>query len=199
MKSETGIRNTLYNPVLIKLLKDKYFPYFFLSSGLVLKETRLTRITNGCLEQYQGFVKNNADKNVLPHRHIIRNCDVVNGQASNYLSQIKNLRKRKANDEPVDEASELNKYDSEENWSRRRETFVALGSVANKQKMGYQKLVDISELNDENKIPLKKNSTSKLIITIQGIPLYQSNLDSLLSKSKTKKAWLDDSAIEAYI
>ena len=60
--------------------------------------------------------------------------------------------------------------------------------------MGYQKVVDVSDLLEK-----KLKTVSKLITTIKGISVYQNNLDSLLCRTKSTKAWLHNNIIEAYV
>jgi hypothetical protein len=88
--------NDFYCPQIIDHLQEKFMAYIFAWGGLALKGTGLTRMTNGVLEVYQGFVKKRADKDVLPHKHVISNYETVNGCSVDYLSSIDKLSCKKS-------------------------------------------------------------------------------------------------------
>ena len=188
------MKNELYNPSIFKVLEDKFLPYFFICSGLVLRDTGLTRITNGCIERHHGCVKFKSEKNVLPHTYIIRNYDSFQGQASGYLQNFNKVTKKRKF-EIQDSADDSNKYLSQENWSKKRDTFLNLQAQGDKNRMGYQKNVDVSDLVEKNNTT---GTACKLVITIKGINVYQNNLESLVCRTKSTKAWLHDNTIEAY-
>jgi hypothetical protein len=114
--------NDFYCPQIIDHLQEKFMAYIFAWGGLALKGTGLTRMTNGVLEVYQGFVKKRADKDVLPHKHVISNYETVNGCSIDYLSSIDKLNckkssKRKADQlEQNDGFAEENVADAKEGW-----------------------------------------------------------------------------------
>ncbi|CAF0802853.1 unnamed protein product [Brachionus calyciflorus] len=47
-----------------------------------------TRLTNGSIENYNRFLKHNAIKNILPHRHITSTISLVIGKNSDYLNSV---------------------------------------------------------------------------------------------------------------
>ena len=54
-------------------MQEKFMPYYFIWGSLVLRGTDWTRMSNGVLEKHQGFTKNDAPIDVLPHKHLISN------------------------------------------------------------------------------------------------------------------------------
>ena len=86
--SNASITNIFQNVDLLNHFENKYMPYYFIWGSLVLKGTKWTRMSNGVLEKHQGFMKNNVDKDVLPHKHLIPNYTTVNGLCNEYLSSL---------------------------------------------------------------------------------------------------------------
>ena len=119
---ESKQKNPLYSSKYIDHLENKFMPYFFIWGGIVLKGTNMTRITNGVLESYQGFLKKKNDKDVLPHRHLITNYETVNGLTCEYLESIANEKKgikRKIQElSPDDGFAEKNPTEATENWEK---------------------------------------------------------------------------------
>ena len=66
-------------------------PYYFIWSGLVLKGTELTKMTYGVLETYQSFIKAKMDKDVLPHKHVISNYELVNEITISYQNALSSI------------------------------------------------------------------------------------------------------------
>ncbi len=52
-------KNVYYKPIIITKLVSDIMPYAFYFIGFMFRGTGLTRLTNGILEQYQGFRKVN--------------------------------------------------------------------------------------------------------------------------------------------
>lgn len=59
-----------------------------------IRNTGLTRITNGCLEQYNGFRKRKTIKNRIPHRYLLDNYSTVDGDGRKYLDLVVHKQKK---------------------------------------------------------------------------------------------------------
>ena len=117
--------NDLHKPRVIDDVYDgKYIPYSYLWSAFTSRGMGLTRITNGCLESYNGFKKKKAIKNRLPHRYIQDSYETTNVRTIEYLATIqhKTLIKRKI--DPVFEYEGDNKHKCTENYDKRRKKFL---------------------------------------------------------------------------
>ena len=55
-------KNIFYCKKYFDHLENKFMPYFFIWGAIVLKGSGMTRITNGVLEVYQGFMKKRLTK-----------------------------------------------------------------------------------------------------------------------------------------
>ena len=89
---DDALVNQLFNKSAMQHLADNFMPYSFIWAGFTLAGTNLTRLTNGLLENHNGFVKKNAPKNSAPHKYVINNFSTVSGLCEEYLSQINEQR-----------------------------------------------------------------------------------------------------------
>ena len=80
--------NNFFSDNFIDFLENKFMPYYFVWGALVLKGTEFTRMSNGVLENHQGFMKKKAHKDVLEHMHLISNYSTVTGIAREYLESL---------------------------------------------------------------------------------------------------------------
>ena len=76
-----------------------------------------------------------------------------------------------------DDEAESNKFNALEMWSKKRDTFVVLGSSAEQQCMGYQQTVDISSVTNKSNKSQKSNG---IILKIKGIQIFESNLKKII-------------------
>lgn len=131
--------NDYHEPRYIDLLMDKYMPYAFLWS-FTSRGTGLSRITNGCLESYNGFKKRKATKNRLPHRYIRDSFEAIDGQAIEYLETIQTKTSFKRRIDSDNEYEGDKKHKCTENYDKRRKNSF---EPPKQNSMGYQKKVDI--------------------------------------------------------
>ena len=167
-------------------------PYSFLFS-FAMRGTGLTRMTNGCLESYNGFRKNNIPKNRLPHRHIRDSYEPIVGQAIEYLDVISKATnsKKKKTFESASEDEECEgdkKHKCFENYAKMRKRSFQPPTQRN---MGYQRTVDIEMVETQSKAKsIFKNKKCK-----KSSPLQADDIDNLLISTN----WLNNFVIEAYI
>jgi len=193
--------NDYYNPKVIELLLDKYMPYSYVWSGFVLKDTDLNRLTNGCLEEYNGFRKKKTIKNRLPHRYLQDNFTVVDGDAINYIdiisnkskSKIKSLKRHLNSDDDFDTDDEIKlKHTCVEEWQKKRTSFIQQPFGHKQHTMGYNKPVDfeiIEKATYEKKVDKKKQSIFK-----KKGPLLPEDASLLLKP----KEWLSNFVMQGY-
>ena len=147
-------------------------------------------MTNGCLESYNGFRKNNVQKNRLPHRHIRDSYEQIVGQAVECLDVISTYSKKKKNEsESEDEECEGDRKDKcfEQYAKMRKRSF----QPPRQRNMGYQRTVDVEMLEGQPKSKsIFKNKKPK-----QSSPLHSDDKDNLLISTN----WLSNFVIEAYI
>ena len=86
--SSSSPSNIFYSTDIITYFVDSLMPYIFLWGAFILHGTNVTRITNGVIEQYQGQVKRNSKKNLMPHAYITEHYQTVFAKCELYQTAL---------------------------------------------------------------------------------------------------------------
>ena len=179
-------------------------PYYFIWGSLVLRGTDWTRMSNGVLEKHQGFTKNDAPIDVLPHKHLISNYSLVNGLASDYLESIanqnntdsaSNLKGQKKRKCDSGDFEEVPIDDSEEIWDKKGRQ---PNNIAEKINPSYQNKANIHQLENKCIVSKKVKKTEK-VYQFSRFALNDIHFKPLDCKGKSKKAWVCGEIIVAYL
>lgn len=188
-ESSDGEPNSFYCPDLIDHLLKHYMPYSFLWSGFVLRDTGLTRLTNGALETYNGTRKRKVTKNRLPHHYLTKNFTTFQGHTMEYLNNLAKSKKNNANEsnkrkqleKDLPNFEEKKMYDENENWAKGRSSLLI--TCQKSCGMGYQRNVDLETIELNHAKRVKKLAK-------------HSDLDAHLLK---QKEWLNNFVIESFV
>ena len=187
LKYDTQAGDARINPFFcseyFQLLNDKYLPYCFIWSSFTLQnlnaDNNINRITNGIVEQYNGFRKSLSKKNLLPHIYAMQSLNTVRGQAKKYLKHLSTkakMRKKKKADSSgtINEEEEYHK--AEEHYNKRRNNAGF-----------YQRSHDLlNVIRISNKSKLNKRINTSVIASKKLTKLAKKSLLEINRKKATK-------------
>ncbi len=138
-------KNKYYSLEFLKKLLSDYMPYCFIWASFSFEGLSFSRITNGAIENYNGFRKRNVKKKP-PHRYIDSNFEMIQGACIQFIEssvqekQPIKTKKNKRRPRPslvYAEAAEENEFESVEKYRKI--------SLAPANDYGYQRQVVFNE------------------------------------------------------
>ena len=89
-------QNRFHCPPLIEFLMDKYMPYSFIWAGFTFQGLKYSRLTNGAVENFNGYKKGSASaSNLLPHVYVQENYRPNRGSCRLFLDSFVSKPKSK--------------------------------------------------------------------------------------------------------